>query len=56
MMKFLNIIIISLFLLGYSSCGLYKMPDDEDVSVSPLTNSPSLTRNKKEAIMPGVEY
>lgn len=46
-----------IFTLTLISCtGCYRMPGEDDYSVVPTTNNPSVTCEKNDNIMPAVKY
>ncbi len=51
-MKRIILIFITAVTLG--SCGLYRMPDDEDTSTIPTTNNPNMIQDSP-GLMPGVQ-
>lgn len=38
------------------SCGLYRMPADDEVSIIPLTNNPHLVGEKDPGLIPAMNY
>lgn len=49
-------LILSLFVLATTATGCYRMPTDQDYSLIPMTNNPSLTREKNASPVPGMGY
>lgn len=55
-MKLLTKSILALALAA-SFCSCYRMPTDDDYNVNPVTNNPSVTREKpSNNLMPKVGY
>ena len=48
-----KIIFITISALIVTGC--YRMPEDGEVSVVPVTNNPSMTR-QQNSCLPGIEY
>ncbi|MDF2578014.1 MAG: hypothetical protein K0S74_1498 [Chlamydiales bacterium] len=59
--KFFNIpcklLFSVLFMLNFCSC-LYRAPTDDDVTILPMTNNPTITQPKHDesAILPHIAY
>ncbi len=42
-------------LLSITITGCYRMPEEGEVSVVPITNNPAVTRKQSSPFMPGIE-
>lgn len=51
----LRLLLMTLLCFGATSC-LYRMPRDDEVVVKPVTNNPSMTRDKGNGMMPGASF
>lgn len=53
-MYFLRFLFFFIFLSTFTT-GCYRMPEEGEVSVVPITNNPAVTRKQASPFMPGVE-
>lgn len=53
-MKAISCLMILMLALSLSGC--YKIPDEYDYCTIPVTNNPSITKEKSSGGMPGMKY
>lgn len=48
-----RLILPLLILSNLTACGVYRMPDDDDLALIPTTNNPEVIEEKAPMMMPG---